>query len=465
MNELTESQLLLLDNFMYISGSSGVPKGTTVNEIIETMYTNDLSKDDLSGGITVEQAYEILNEIKSDSTLCNLTIQASLDTDGVRASCFVDDYGNATVTFRGTGGTYEAWNDNLLGEYLEDTPCQRCAADFINNACAGYDNITVTGHSKGGNMAQYCTVVLGDKIDRCVSYDGQGFNNDFLDKYSNEISDATGKITSISCNKDYVNILLNPIAGETKYLETLEDAGAHSSWELYLKNKGLVDEQGQYNATVEQDPLMKALMLDIDRLTDYLDKLPDNKEQAVADDMAALVGLVMAAISKKMTWEDIGDYLTDRVHSKIKSKIPGWALKFIQDNVLGYSKKYTTTNDLHDGSGSRGNYLGKSAVFTMEASRMMNTVKEMEKMENQLKTIYNQLNSMVLKSEIVELSLSKNISQIGADVGQMKEDLEQLRLTLDGCIKEYSTTEKNIIIVGSTSHTMDSSQDIRKVYS
>ena len=72
---------------------------------------------------------------------------------------------------------------------------------------------------------------------------------------------------------------------------------------------------------------------------------------------------------------------------------------------------------------------------------------------------------MVLKSEIVELSLSKNISQIGADVGQMKEDLEQLRLTLDGCIKEYSTTEKNIIIVGSTSHTMDSSQDIRKVYS
>ena len=48
MNELTESQLLLLDNFMYISGSSGVPNGTTVNEIIETMYTNDLSKDAVS---------------------------------------------------------------------------------------------------------------------------------------------------------------------------------------------------------------------------------------------------------------------------------------------------------------------------------------------------------------------------------------------------------------------------------
>ena len=59
MNELTESQLLLLDNFMYISGPSGVPKGTTVNEIIETMYTNDLSKDDLSGGIYISKRYSI----------------------------------------------------------------------------------------------------------------------------------------------------------------------------------------------------------------------------------------------------------------------------------------------------------------------------------------------------------------------------------------------------------------------
>ncbi len=230
MSELTESQLLLLDNFMYINGSAGMSADDLrVNKIVDTMLANGLNEKDLSGGITAEQAYAILNEIKSDSKLCGLKISSSLNTDGVRASCFVDDHGNATVAFRGTGGTYEAWNDNLLGEYLEDTPCQRCAADFINNACAGYDNITVTGHSKGGNMAQYCTVVLGDKIDRCVSYDGQGFNNDFLDKYSNEISDATGKITSISCNKDYVNILLNPIAGETKYLETLEDAGAHSS--------------------------------------------------------------------------------------------------------------------------------------------------------------------------------------------------------------------------------------------
>ena len=132
MNELTESQLLLLDNFMYINGSAGMSADDLrVNKIVDTMLANGLNEKDLSGGITAEQAYAILNEIKSDSKLCGLKISSSLNTDGVRASCFVDDHGNATVAFRGTGGTYEAWNDNLLGEYLEDTPCQRCAADFI----------------------------------------------------------------------------------------------------------------------------------------------------------------------------------------------------------------------------------------------------------------------------------------------------------------------------------------------
>lgn len=45
------------------------------------------------------------------------------------------------------------------------------AADVVLES---YDSITVTGHSKGGNKAQYVTV-LSDKVDRCISMDGQGF--------------------------------------------------------------------------------------------------------------------------------------------------------------------------------------------------------------------------------------------------------------------------------------------------
>ena len=65
----------------------------------------------------------------------------------------------------------------------------------------------------------------------------------------------------------------------------------------------------------------------------------------------------------------------------------------------------------------------------------------------------------------MELSLTKSILQISVNVGRTKEDFSQLKLTLDGCIKEYSTTERNIIIVGTASHSVDSFQDILKVYS
>lgn len=446
MNELTESQLLLLDNFMYISGSSGVPNGTTVNEIIETMYTNDLSKDDLSGGITVEQAYEILNEIKSDSTLCNLTISASLDTDGVRAACFVDDSGNATVAFRGTGGTYEAWNDNFLGEYLTDTPCQERAADFFNNVCAKYDNITVTGHSKGGNLAQYCTVLFGDKIDRCVSYDGQGFNDGFLQKYANEIPNATEKITSICCEGDVVNTLLNSIAGDTRYLETMDGLvgfDKHKPWELYLKNKGLMDENGCYNATVPQSELVKAVDDAMDKFTKFLGDLPPGLEQATADSIAAFVGLIMAFLSEKITFKDFVEFVMDLTEGLLKLKE-----LFSEEKAAGKTI-----------SGK------KSADFTVEPGGMRNEIKEMEEMEALLGSFQNQVESMILKSVMLDLSLVKTITQISANVKKEKENLTQLRMLLEGCLKEYSNTETKVIILGSASPMVDFTQNIVKVYS
>ena len=57
-------------------------------------------------------------------------------------------------------------------------------SDYIENL--PYDSITVAGHSKGGNKAQYVTV-LSDKVDRCISMDGQGFSQEFIDKYYAEI--------------------------------------------------------------------------------------------------------------------------------------------------------------------------------------------------------------------------------------------------------------------------------------
>ena len=48
-------------------------------------------------------------------------------------------------------------------------------------------NIIVTGHSKGGNKAQYVTInsKYNDLIDKCFSFDGQGMSPEAIEAFIN----------------------------------------------------------------------------------------------------------------------------------------------------------------------------------------------------------------------------------------------------------------------------------------
>ena len=329
MAELSEKQLLLLDNYMYIQGSTNEKN---VGRNIDYLLESGISDGCVSGGITPEQAQAILNEVKEDPVLCNMQVDASIDTDGVRAACFVDKNGNATVAFRGTGGSYEAWNDNVQGGYSWETKCQETAKNFIENSCSQYNNITVTGHSKGGNMAQYCTYTCGDKIDRCISYDGQGFSNTAIAKDAALIEQNREKIKSICCDEDYVNVLLNSIAGETVYLKTQEGANAHSSQELYLNNKNDIDENGKFTKQVFQSDFSKTEDKILDWLTDHMDYVPDDIKKDIYDLIGADVGLLFAIISGKMDFDVFMQYMEDYYGAR-SGLAPMVELKMIEKGI------------------------------------------------------------------------------------------------------------------------------------
>ena len=188
-SELSQQELLLLNNFMYMSTATASRPGTPLREVIE--YTlKDLKEPQntfmgkpstsLTGGLSREDAILILEDMRNSERISNLTIAKS--DESIDATCFVDKEGNATVAFQGTGGTYDKWNDNIVAALEADTRYRQKANDFIQKDLAGYENITVTGHSKGGNLAQHVTVQNGDRIDRCVSFDGQGFSADYISK-------------------------------------------------------------------------------------------------------------------------------------------------------------------------------------------------------------------------------------------------------------------------------------------
>lgn len=291
MSKYSEKQLLILSNFVYVPAS--VSTGT-INEILNeyrepngTFSVQSVNGAGIGGGMSCEDIVTLFNkmdeEISQNPSFGDLSASRILEEKDVRAICYTDRKdNNPVVVFRGTGGTKEAWRDNFEGAYESDTRIQQIADDFVRYECGGYENITVTGHSKGGNLAQYVTITCSDKVQRCISYDGQGFGDEFISKNRREISEAAPKIKSISAYNDFVNILLTTVAGEAIYV--CNDAGAefaHSSITLLTKNE--YDKDGNFTSTVNQGMVSGSLKTAADKLNLFMKILSDEDREILAD--------------------------------------------------------------------------------------------------------------------------------------------------------------------------------------
>ena len=122
------------------------------------------------------------------------------------------DFGKADYS------TAEKINGIFDGELKKYTsPMQEEALDYMESLKKSgvfekYDNVYVTGHSKGGNEATLVTMVYSDVIDRCISGDGQGFSPEFV-RYMKktlgpeEFAKIQDKMYGFHANNDYVNVL------------------------------------------------------------------------------------------------------------------------------------------------------------------------------------------------------------------------------------------------------------------
>jgi len=105
--------------------------------------------------------------------------------------------------------------DGELKKYT--SPMQEEALDYMESLKKSgvfekYDNVYVTGHSKGGNEATLVTMVYSDVIDRCISGDGQGFSPEFVEYMKRtlgpeEFAKIQDKMYGFHANNDYVNVL------------------------------------------------------------------------------------------------------------------------------------------------------------------------------------------------------------------------------------------------------------------
>ncbi|MGN0610504.1 MAG: Mbeg1-like protein [Ruminiclostridium sp.] len=270
---LSDTQLCMLEQLCYINsevaekaGISGFNaigascENMTVSQILESFGEEELKALEAKGGDTVnyiscKEWAGIIRYLKT-SEIKDLVLTDTLngsDNAGTLGLCFAEsaDSKEAIVAFNGT--SKKEWGDNIEGLNVADTPRQEEAYEYIESL--PYDNITVTGHSKGSNKGMY-VAVRSDKVTRCVCFDGQGFSNEFIRKYGDRIINRAEIITNYSVYTDYVHALLFPIPGSVqKYCigYGISGSGEHHASNSFFKT----DENGNIELDNEGNPIFK----------------------------------------------------------------------------------------------------------------------------------------------------------------------------------------------------------------
>lgn len=293
-SNLTIEEIVLINNLLYAENLGGL-KGTflspgqemkTIGDYVKgTLKNSDLIEDDkeYSTGITGSEYKEILAAVNKNQHLKDMIIMQvhieSSDAGGGRSVLLYDPaYNEAIVGFKGTEGDAE-WIDNLSGLCRVPTAYQQSALDWYRSLdLSGYDIITVTGHSKGGNKSKFITL-MDESVDNCFAMDGQGFNDEFIKKYASNIREYQDKILNINAESDFVNILLNDVGKRTYYLGTnfgrlgfvenhcsnallfFDDQGEASVWKAPKQDKKMVDLDHMLNSFVRSYPAAKKEML------------------------------------------------------------------------------------------------------------------------------------------------------------------------------------------------------------
>lgn len=334
---VSDEKLMLLEQVTYMDkdvynklGLTYPDDRTQILQKIQSLDDNTIGKLDglkVDGtSITGAEWKDIIMAIRSDKELANYECVDYNQDAG--AYCFANSETNeAVVAFRGTLSLNDEWPDNVISLCTSDTPAQVVALDYVNNL-SQYDSVSLVGHSKGGNKAQYCAILADQvNIDKCVSMDGEGFSIEFLDKYEAQIAANSSKISDYSYKKDFVNVLLNDVPGSKQiYCDgTASGARSHfsnSMFELVQTSDGW---HVVYTPT-EQNESVKFLH----DFSCYLcNNMPKSDRREVAEFLAKIIDM---AIVKGDT-DKIADYIMN--NPDCAALVAGYMIKYMEENNIG----------------------------------------------------------------------------------------------------------------------------------
>ena len=171
------------------------------------------------------------------------------------------------VAFSGTDDTIVGWRENFNMGYLDATPGQRKAVNYLNSMVGiGQWKVRVGGHSKGGNLAVYsavhCKSIIKRKIISVYSNDGPGFSKEMV--ASEAYQEMIPKIRTIIPESSIVGLLLEHEEAVQIVKSTNVGVGQHDamSWEVLGTHFVYTDKVAEQSIFI--DETMKTWLMELD---------------------------------------------------------------------------------------------------------------------------------------------------------------------------------------------------------
>lgn len=183
------------------------------NISISTLYEISKKYKSISNqSVMISKACEVLEIIKDSKRYGNLVMSDVLKIKNNKTqfgACTFKINDKTIVSFQGTDGSFIGWIENFRLAYEYPTYTHSLAINYLNQVADYSDDITVVGHSKGGNLAMVSAMENKhqEKIKAIYNFDGPGFR---LSEFKTEkYKSIQSKLINIIPTDSAVGILLN----------------------------------------------------------------------------------------------------------------------------------------------------------------------------------------------------------------------------------------------------------------
>lgn len=267
---------LILTRLSYIPFDNIVSRNFDESISIKEAYNKSFEVKNFEDGYILANDKNFFKALANSKRFKNMRLSAyindiDLKTEKQFSAITIDTFSDDIfVAYRGTDDTLVGWKEDFNMSFLDEVPAQIDAKNYLENIANKTNlHLTVSGHSKGGNLgvyaASFCSKEIQNRILNVFNFDGPGLSNSLVKKegYQNILN----KIHTFVPQSSVVGILLEH---EEKY-------SIVNSYEKGIRQHDLFSWQIMQKDFVYLNKVTNDSVFVDETLRDWLSKV--NKEQ------------------------------------------------------------------------------------------------------------------------------------------------------------------------------------------